>query len=334
MIRERRVLALLAAAIVVVVVAFVLASRERRGAAPTAGQPVLEGFKAAVNDVTEIRIVKGDGTRTTLRKEPDGWRVAEREYSADSGKLRKLLLDLGALRVVEEKTADPESYARLGVEDVESAQATGARIDAVTPEKTYSLIVGRTSGMNSTFVRVSDAKQSHLAAPRIVAEAEPKQWLDRRILDIPQARIREVTIEPAEGPSYTVTRENKEQADFTVAKLPKGRELSYPAAANAVAGELAAFDFDDVRKAPAGDAATKPAASATFRSFDGLEVEVDGWKEDDRHYVAIAARSTGKESADDAKSLAARVNGWQFEIPGYKYDRLFKPLEELLKPKD
>ena len=45
----------------------------------------------------------------------------------------------------------------------------------------------------------------------------------------------------------------------------------------------------------------------------------------------IAPRSTAKETADEAHKLEARVNGWMFEIPNYKYDALFRPLEEMLK---
>ena len=32
-----------------------------------------------------------------------------------------------------------------------------------------------------------------------------------------------------------------------------------------------------------------------------------------------------------AEQLAARVTGWEFEIPDYKYNSMFTPLEELLR---
>jgi hypothetical protein len=51
-------------------------------------------------------------------------------------------------------------------------------------------------------------------------------------------------------------------------------------------------------------------------------------------YVALTSRSTDKATADEAAKLAARTRDWQFEIPNYKYDGMFKPLEELLKPQD
>jgi hypothetical protein len=292
------------------------------------GKPVLEGLKPVLNDVTEIRISKGDATRATLRKRDADWSVLEREYAADSGKVRKLLLDLSALEVVEEKTSDPASYSRIGVEDVKSPQSGGTLVEAVTPKKVFSLIVGKTGDGRSSYVRVNGAKASALASPQITAEADPKRWLDHTLLDIPESRVKEVAVMPASGPAYSVTREKKEQSDFTVTNVPKGRELTSPGVANPAAGDLSSFQLDDVRHAPAD---AKPAASATFHTFDGLEVKVDGFLDGDRHLVALTPSSTAKATEAEAQSLATRAKGWQFEVPAYKYDAMFRPLEQLLK---
>jgi hypothetical protein len=131
MMTPRRLVGLFIAALVIIAVAFWVSSRGHRSDLAVAGQPVLDGLKASVNDVTELHISKGDGTRVTLKKLPDAWQVAEREYTADSGKVRKLLLDLAALQVVEEKTSDPASYERIGVEDVKGAKAAGTLIEVV-----------------------------------------------------------------------------------------------------------------------------------------------------------------------------------------------------------
>jgi hypothetical protein len=48
----------------------------------------------------------------------------------------------------------------------------------------------------------------------------------------------------------------------------------------------------------------------------------------------VASQSTAKETADESAKLAARSKDWEFEIPNYKYDGIFKPIEDLLKPRD
>ena len=171
--------------------------------------------------------------------------------------------------------------------------------------------------------------QSLLAAPQLSLDSDPKRWIERAIVDIPQDRIKQVAVKPATGPAYTVAREKKEQTDFTVSDVPKGRELSSPSAANPLAGTLAALTLDDVRRPPA-DAAPE---QATYQTFDGLQLVVTGRKDGDRRFLAVAATSTAKESAKEAQTLEARLKGWEFEIPGYKYDAIFRPIEELLVAK-
>jgi hypothetical protein len=326
----RRVTILLIAAVLVIVLAVWLSSKPQVARDSLAGDPIVPGLeKSTLNSITEVRLSKGDGTKTTLKKGSTDWSVAERDYPADSGKVRKLLLDLAALNVVEEKTRTPENYPALGVEDPTTPKSTGTRVDVVTAAKTYSLIVGKTSGAKSGYVRVVNAPQSFLAAPLITLDADPKRWLDRTVMDITQDRVKEFAVKPAEGPGYTGSRPNKDQSDFTVAEVPKGRELSNPAAADPIAGSLASVSLDDVQHAPQ----TPPAAVShvVFSTFDGLKIDVAGRKDGTRTVVSFTPSSTAKETEAEAKTLAARLNGWEFEIPSYKYDGLFRPLEDLLK---
>ena len=325
----RRVTVLLIAALVIIALGSWLSSRGPANKPVATGQRVLPGLQAAVNSVAEVRLSKGDGTRTTLKKGNTDWTIGERDYPADSGKVRKLLLDLGALNVVEQKTSVPENYAQLGVEDTKSPKATGTRVDAVTSGKTYSLIVGKSSSGRSGYVRVADTAQSELAAPMLTLEADPRRWLDHTVVDIPQERIKEMSVKPAEGPAYTAARDKKETSDFAVTALPKGRELSSPAAADPIAGSLANLSLDDVQHAPT--ASTGKVSHTVFRTFDGLELDVAGRKDGTKTLISITPRSTAKETEAEVKTLQARLQGWEFEIPSYKFDGMFRSLEDLLK---
>jgi hypothetical protein len=366
MMTPRRIAVLLVAGVLLIGVALWLSSQRHLERTVEAGQSVLPGLKSALNAVTEVRLSKGDGTRTTLKKTATDWIVGERDFSSDSGRVRKLLLDLSDLQVDEDKTREPANYPQIGVEDVTSPQAMGTRVDVIEPGKTLSLIVGKTSGTKSSYVRVVNTPQSFLASPQLTLDADPRRWLDRALIDIPEQRVKEIHVKPATGPAYTVTRTNAQQTDFTVPELPKGRELATSAVTNVAASGLAALSLDDVRKTSAADATPKPAAEATppfsrpathgkstpdapqspaaaaapavtgpahatFHTFDGLTVDLSGRQEADRRFITLAVQSSSKDHEEEARTLNARFNGWEFEIPSYKYDSLFRPLEELLK---
>jgi hypothetical protein len=324
----RRVAILLAAGLVVIAFAVWLSSRRHLERDMAVGALVLPGLEQNVNAVTTVTLRKGDGTRTTLQKDGGTWRVAERGWPADIGKVRKLLLDLGALNIVEEKTRLPANYPRLGVDDVSSPKASGTRIDVSAGGRSWAVIVGKSSGAKSGYVRVANAPQTLLAAPLLLVDSDPKGWLDHALLDVPVARVRQVEEHPAQGASYTVGRDKKEQVDFSVSPLPKGRELTSTAAAEPITTALASLTLDDVRKPGTTDA---PAARALYRTFDGLEVELAGRKDGTHSLIAINVRSTAKETADEAARLAASLAGWEFEIPDYKYTAVFMPLEDLLR---
>ncbi|HLJ37882.1 MAG TPA: DUF4340 domain-containing protein [Steroidobacteraceae bacterium] len=325
----RGVVVLLGCGVLLVVGAIWIASQRHLEHATMAADLVLPGLEKSVATVTEVDLRRGDGTHTSLKKESSGWVVAERGWPADTGKVRKLLLDLGALNVVEEKTRLPANYPQLGVEDVNTPKAGGTEIEVLTPARRYALIVGHNSSGKSGYVRVAGAAPSLLAAPLLTPDADPKTWLEHALVDVPSTRVREVQMKPAEGPSYTAAREKKEQTDFAVSPLPKGRQLTGPGAADSIASSLGSLSLDDVQKAaPPADARL---AHALFRTFDGLEVAVSGRKDGARSLIALAARSTAEATAEEAQRLNAKLNGWEFEIPDYKYSALFRPLDELLQ---
>jgi hypothetical protein len=305
------------------------------------GQRVLPGLQQRLNDVTEIAIARGDGTRTTLRRANDGWRVVERDFAADSGKLRRLLLQTAELAVVEEKTRDAARFAVLGVEDVAGPTATGTRLDLVAGSQRWSVILGKASGTREVYARVIGAPGSVLAAPQVQAEADPRRWLDTALVDLKPERVQAVRIAlPGQAP-YEARRAAKGDVDLVLSPLPRGRALSGPGAATGLASTLAGLQFDDVRASPAAagaDAAARSRpdsrATATVQTFDGLVLTLRGREDGARRYVAIEAAAAGAEApvVAEAKRLEALGRGREFELANYKYDALFRPIAEMLKP--
>ncbi|HEY1899990.1 MAG TPA: DUF4340 domain-containing protein [Steroidobacteraceae bacterium] len=345
MMRPSQVLSLIAVAIAVAGAGLWVSRRGVDTTTEPQGQ-VLPLPQSDLNGVTGLRIFKGDGSHTTLTRNPAHWLVAERGYPADTGQVRKLLLDLSALQIEEQKTSDPTLYSKLGVEDPSNAQATSTGLAINIKGKTLGLIVGRASGTSSVYVRVKGVARSLLATPQLAPDADPRHWLDRSLLDIASDQVTEVDLKPQSGPDYIIKRSAPPPASgsapiatpaYVVSPIPKGRELADASSPASQAGALAGLQLDDVRKAGGHTAV----AHASFVTRNGLTLAISGIEDADQRYitVVVAAPASSAQSAapstaqTQARDLNARLAGWEFEIPSYRYDTLFRPLEQLLKPK-
>lgn len=330
MIRPAQVVSLIVAGIALAGAGVWLVSRHGADAPADAQAQVLHLAPDQLNSVTRLRIFKGDGSHSTLKRDGSRWLVTERDYPADTGQVRKLLLDLASLQVEEQKTADPALYAKLGVEEPTGVQTTSTGLDIDSSGKTQRLIVGKTSGTRSVYVRVVGAMPSVLATPQLAPDADPRHWLDHSLLDISADQVTEIDIKLQGTPDYTIKRAaTGAPSDYVVSPIPKGRNLADPAAPAAQAAALAALQLDDVRKA--GTVAAT--AQAIFQTRDGLTLTIAGIKDGELRYITVVASATAPAAQGRARDLNARLSGWEFELPGYRYDGLFRPLEQLLVPK-
>ncbi len=329
MIRPAQVVSLIVAGIALAGAAVWLVSRHGADSASDAPTQILNLKQAELNSVTRLRIFKGDGSHATLTRDGSRWVVTERDYPADTGQVRKLLLDLASLQVEEQKTADPALYSKLGVEEPTGVQATSTGLDIDLNGKTQRLIVGKTSGTRSVYVRVVGASPSVLATPQLAPDADPRHWLDRSLLDLSPDQVTQLDIKVQGTPDYSIKRSaTGATADFVVSPIPKGRKLADPSAPASQAAALAALQLDDVRKA----GTVAPTARAMFQTRDGLTLSIAGIKDGELRYITVVASATAPAAQGRARDLNARVAGWEFELPGYRYDQLFKPLEQLLVP--
>jgi hypothetical protein len=344
----RRFLALLVAALAIITFAFWLSAQRYLPRDRSFGTPVLAGLAPSVDDVRSVRIVgAGNAVLVTLDR-PDGrWRVAELDYPADGRRVRALLRTLGELHMLERKTRDPANYARLGVEDVASATATGLRVELRGAAGPVALIVGREADPSSGYVRVAGAAETLLATPRLDLDREPRAWLARTIVDVTPARVQAAEITRAGSAAWRAERPAR-GAPLAFAGLPAGRELD-DGASEIVANALAALELDDVRDArtftPAG-----AESHATYRTFDGLVLAFTGREDGDARWLRVDASVDAAQAdrfppgaGDDApgdeqvRAEAARIataatRRW-YRVGGDRYDRVFRPLAPLLRPR-
>lgn len=336
--------------------------REPAAVSPSAdGTDLFPGLSAQINDVRQIRLLaSGDGQSVTLIRDSDGWKIPEKHgYAADAGAIRKLLLKLSEARVVEPKTANPELYTRLGVEDVGADTGSGVLLEIDGPEPPPRLIIGEVETLASrgTYVRRKDEKESYLVDEELRPGRSPERWLEQSLLDIAPQLLSSVTIRHADGEEVRLVGIDGRLA---LLGIPEGRQLSSPAATSPIAQGLESLRLEDVMR-EADFEGGPPAAEISYRLTDGRQITVRGWQTDAGRFIALdvgmaledaAAADTADSDASleiggdeaiteaaaeraDPEAVARRseaLAGWIFRISVPRYEQIVRRSEDLLQP--
>jgi len=345
---RQRFIALMVAAALAISGALYL-SAQRNLQRDTHGAALIPTLAGELNTVTALSVRRGSAAPTVTVHEKDGrWTVAERgDYPADVAKLRKLLLALSDAKIVEEKTSNPANFAVIGVEDPSSPAATGAEISVTARDGKHAVIIGKPVG-GGNFARRSGGNASYSVEPGISFESEPRLWIDSRLLDVAVGGIQRIEVKPAAGPAYTVHRmaaastnsgaaapansaaagaspaASKSDDNFTLDGVPPGRKAADSMQLAPSPTAFSGLTADDVT--PAGDVDFSKATVATVTLSDGNVITVSGAVVGDKHWILVKA---SKDAALDAKTA-----GRAFDVAGYRFDAIFRPLEQLLVPKE
>jgi hypothetical protein len=338
---RQRLVSLVVIALLALGGASYLAGR-RNSSSDTHGALLFPTLAAQVNSVTEVAVMKGSPNPVlSVHKQGERWTVAERaDYPADLAKLRRLLLSLTDAKIIEEKTSNPASYPVIGVEDPLKSEAGGVEVVISSADGKHAVIVGK-SAPEGSYVRRAGEDKSYSVAPAISVEAEPRFWIDTQLLDLKTADIQKVEVKfpggagaggaGAAGPSYLIHRAASAAAaapataasDFVLEGVPAARKAADPATLAPSPTTYGNLSIEDVAQADSIDFSKASVVTVTLSS--GNVVTLTGTVIDDKHWVKVAA-------TEDA-ALTAKASGRAFEISNFRYDAIFRPLEQLLMPK-
>ena len=86
--------------------------------------------------------------------------------------------------------------------------ATGTEITISTPAATQTLIVGKASA-GGNFVRFAQQARCLLISPALSPDADARDWIDARVLDVKPALVQQIQVKPAKGAAF-----KRKNADF------------------------------------------------------------------------------------------------------------------------
>lgn len=311
---QKTLIGLAAAALLAIVVAIVINHTNAPRSEGDNGSEektayLVPSLRDHVNDVDKLVLTGAENKPiATLTRNAAGWSIAEKGgYAVDTGKLRELLLKLADAKLLEQKTANKDKYATLGVEDLADKDAKGVEIELGGLGQPVKLIIGNANARSGTFVRRAGEAQSWLASGALNIDKKPESWLRKDLVDIAATRIASIAIARPDGKTIRIAKQAETDANFKLADVPKGREAGSDFAVNGVAATLAGFKLDDVvpaKDAPPGDKPLK----ARYATFDGLVVDVTAWEKDGKDYAQLAASVDHDQAGRHADAQTAERN--------------------------
>ncbi|HTV46189.1 MAG TPA: DUF4340 domain-containing protein [Stellaceae bacterium] len=335
---QRRSLIPLAAVTLVMVAVAVAALATGGEGVSRAGpdQRALPGLAGELAQVASVAVERR-GLDLTFQRAGNNWLVAQKgNYPADSAKIRRIVLALADLTLVEPKTHEPRLYPRLEVGDPGTGSSTLVTLRNKSAAVLARLIVGKRSfdrlgeGSDGVYVRKPGDPQSWLARGSLDFSDDMANWLDRDIVDIPNKDIAKVSLTQPDGTTLVLSRAAPD-AKFVVIGAPPNAKYKDETALGEPAMALETLDLDDVAPAATLAVPDKGVTGATFTCFDGMTIAVKLFQHANRNWIALAATGSGKTAAA-AKTIDHRVGGWVYQIPSYKAKMMQTRLADLLAP--
>jgi hypothetical protein len=141
------------------------------------------------------------------------------------------------------------------------------------------------------------------------------------LIDVPAALIQSIEFKPAAGAGFALRRLNPADNTFSLDGVPAGRKAKDGHALAPAPSMLTGLNAEDVAATSTIDFASPTQVVVTLT--DGKVLTLIGTVVSDKHWIQV----TSNKDAD----LTAKTRGRAFEIASYRYDEIFKPLEQLLE---
>jgi len=314
-----------------------------------AGQRLYPGLQQRLNDISRIRMERKGMSYQVLR-DGEQWQLPDKGgYPVEFEKVKPLLLAIALLEKVEPKTNKPENYARLGVDEpAPDSDSTRIELYADGDAPLVSLIVGNirrgliAGGRDGIYARPSGEARAWLLAGELVVPMAPVDWVDSQIVHIKPKSVKRVSITQPDGSSLILEKPFKGAADFAVSNLPEAAVLRSDVELNSLGQTLAGLKMEDLLVRSQAGLPEADAVVSVFETWDGLQVTAYSVEQDGKFFAWFEAGAAALDLNDlgavrttehSVEDLRARLDGWVYQLPHARGEKLRKRLDELLESK-
>ena len=344
------------AAIVAVAAAAWIIARQPEQTSVGIGEqgPLFPALAQQINEVGTLTVADGKQSLTIQRQGDDRWVLKEKaDYRVRDDAVKKAVIGLAELRLLEPRSENPEMHLKMGVGDLDKPGSEAVRVTLKdkAAKDLASLLIGKTKSSETTmrpaeiFVRKTSDTKAWLVHGRLEVKADAMSWVDKETFKIVRGRIMSVDIVQPDGAKAEIRRPDPTKEEFEFVGLPKDKKPKI-SDINGVAGGLEFVNFDDVAKADAVDFGQ--AVMTTYRTYDGLVLEIRTAKKDGKPWsnfkASVDAAQVAKDLAKtdekkillpaeevekEAKGINDRLSAFAHQEPDYRSDNLTRKPDDL-----
>jgi hypothetical protein len=345
------------AAVVAVAAAAWIIARQPEQSTSGIGQqgPLFPALAQQVNEVGTLIVADAKQRLTIQRQGEERWVLKEKaDYPVRGDAVKKTVIGLAEMQILEPRSENPELHLKMGVGDLDKPGSEAVRVTLrdKAGKDLASLLIGKTKASETTmrpaeiFVRKASDTKSWLVHGRIDVKADPMSWVEKDTLKVVRGRIMAVDIMQPDGAKAEIRRPDPAKEEFELAGLPKDKKAK-TSDINGIAGGLEFVNFDDVAKADQVD--FSKAVVTTYRTYDGLVVEIRTVKKDGKPWVNFKAQVDAEQAAKElakadekkvllpreevekeAKGINDRLGGFAHQVPDYRSDNFIRKPDDLI----
>ncbi|MEL6830069.1 MAG: DUF4340 domain-containing protein [Pseudomonadota bacterium] len=275
-------------------------------------EPVLERFAEQRRTAQMVRFTLADDDYSLFRT-ATGWVMPEAgSFPTRRDRIADLMSGFETLTYDARRTADPYKLDLLGLGDP-LQDGNGVLVEFLTADGSplYSLIVGRRDEL--IYVRAPESNQAYRVAGTLPPFYNRRGWLDFDILTVTPEAIRSVRVRDRSGASVYLRRSPGETAR-SFRPAPPYQDMRIRNRLTVSTTALAITNFTPTDAKPEAELETRSIARHITETFDGLEIDLRVFNEDDGYWVTLRAVEAG-EGARRAQAINEKAEGWAFAIP-------------------
>ncbi|MEM7491930.1 MAG: DUF4340 domain-containing protein [Pseudomonadota bacterium] len=291
------------------------------------GKPVLSGFAERRLETSQIRFTMAD-ERYTIARSDNSWVMEEEDsFPVRQDRLSELAAGLETLTYGPRRTAASAKHDQLRLGHP-SDGGTGVLIEIINAsgERTNAVLIGRKNGQ--LYVREPDAGQTYRAGGDLPPFYNRRAWLDFDIIDIAPDSIRALRVTDATGASaYFARPVGGDARSFRTAPPYQDFDVASRLGLSTTALAITRFNPDGAK---AKDRlTTPPIANHISETFDGLEVDLNAYREPDGLWVTLRAIEAG-EGARRAEAINQKVEAWAFRLSPFDWQDFTPAIADLM----